>query len=47
MHTTTAARRVSSWHALTPEQKQERLAELRQRQRLQIEAEVRRLHHVR
>lgn len=44
MRTTTVAPRAPSWHALTPEQKQERLAELRQRQQLQIEAEARLLY---
>jgi hypothetical protein len=39
--------RAWTWHALTSEQKQERLADLRRRQQLQIESEVRRLHHVR
>lgn len=47
MRTTTAAPRARSWHALTPEQKQERLADLRQRQQLQIESEARLLHRVR
>ncbi|MFC4782853.1 hypothetical protein ACT8ZV_00130 [Nocardioides sp. MAHUQ-72] len=31
------------WHTLTPEQKQDRLAELRRRQQLQVEVEARRL----
>ena len=31
------------WHALTEEEKQERLAELRERQQRQIEREARRL----
>ena len=40
-HTTATPRR--SWHALTAEQKQQRLAELRRRQQTDIELEVRRL----
>ncbi len=35
----------STWHALSLEEKQERLSELRRRQQAQIEIEVRRLHH--
>jgi hypothetical protein len=39
------AHRPTAWHALTFEQKQERLAELRRRQQAQIELEARRLQH--
>jgi hypothetical protein len=39
-----AARGVRTWHALSREEKQARLAELRRRQQSQIELEVRRLH---
>ena len=35
----------TTWHVLTPEEKQERLTELRRRQQAQIELEVRRLRH--
>lgn len=41
-HRTTS--RSGGWRALTPEQKQQRLADLRRRQQAQIELEVRRLH---
>lgn len=41
------ASRARSWHALTPEQKQARLAELRRRQQAQVEAEARRLLYAR
>ncbi|MCW2795497.1 hypothetical protein [Nocardioides sp.] len=37
--------RRRTWHSLTPEQKQERLRDLRRNQQAQIELEVRRLHH--
>jgi hypothetical protein len=36
--------RRRTWHSLTPEQKQERLRDLRQRQQDLIELEARRLH---
>ena len=39
----TRSTRRSPWHALSIEEKQERLAELRRRQQAQIEIEVRRL----
>jgi hypothetical protein len=39
--------RAGSWRALTPEQKQERLRELRRRQQVQIELEARLLQHAR
>ena len=35
----------NTWHALSIEEKQERLSELRRRQQAQIEIEVRRLRH--
>jgi len=41
----TRAPRTTTWHALSVEEKQERLAELRRRQQSQIEIEVRRLRH--
>lgn len=41
------APRARSWHALTPEQKQARLAEPRRRQQSQVEAEARRLQYTR
>jgi hypothetical protein len=41
----TRAPRSSTWHALSVEEKQERLADLRRRQQTQIEVEVRRLRH--
>jgi hypothetical protein len=37
--------RRRAWSSLTPEQKQERLRDLRSRQQAQIELEVRRLRH--
>ncbi|MCW2767052.1 MAG: hypothetical protein JWO11_3011 [Nocardioides sp.] len=39
--------RRRTWRSLTPEQKQERLRDLRRHQQAQIEFEVRRLRHVR
>jgi hypothetical protein len=39
--------RTGGWRALTPEEKQERLADLRRRQQAQIELEARRLQHLR
>ncbi len=39
----TRAPRTNAWHALSVEEKQERLADLRRRQQAQIEIEVRRL----
>lgn len=39
--------RSGPWRALSREQKQELLAELRRRQQRQVEVELRRLHHVR
>jgi len=39
----TRAPRTNAWHALSVEEKQERLSELRRRQQAQIETEVRRL----
>jgi hypothetical protein len=42
----TSEHRTNAWHALSVEQKQERLAELRRRQQAQIEREVRRLRHL-
>ena len=40
-------RPARTWHALSREQKQQRLGELRRRQQAQIELEVRALRHVR
>ena len=44
-HASHESTRRSTWHALSVEEKQERLAELRRRQQAQIEIEVRRLRH--
>lgn len=41
------ARRARTWHALSPEQKQARLADLRRRQQAQVESEARRLQYAR